>query len=194
MSGWVNFFSKYPVLYPQDLKKQKLAFTTGEPEMEQAWKKSGYYIVPTELKDLMMALQSGMVEAFYLPPLVAGSGQYFPLAPHMCTLKIAPLVGGMVIVDKIWEKIPENFKRPMMDVVDRVSGKLAKQTADLEAKAMDTMKKNGLIIHEAPADSLAKWKEAADKGMDELVGRIFSKEIYEKLQQILQEYRQKNER
>ena len=192
MSGWVNFFSKHPVLYPQDLKKQKLSFMTSEPELEQAWKKSGYYIVPTELRDLMMALQSGMVDAFYLPPLVAGSGQYFPFAPHMCSLKIAPLVGGMVIVDRIWEKIPENFKPLMMKAVDRVSAKLAKETTDLEAKAMESMKKNGLIIHEAPADSLAKWKEAADKGMDELVGKIFSKEIYERLQQILQEYRQKN--
>lgn len=112
MSGWLNFFSKNPVLYPQDLKKQKLAFSTGEPEMEQAWKKAGYHIVPTELKDYMMSLQSGMVEAFYLPPLLAGAGQYFPFAPHMCSLKIAPLVGGMVIVNRIWEKIPESYKQP----------------------------------------------------------------------------------
>jgi len=193
MSGWVNFFSKDPVLYPQDLKKQKLSFTTGEPAMEQAWKKSGYHIVPTELKDLMMALQSGMVDAFYLPPLVAGSGQYFPLAPHMCSLKIAPLVGGMVIVDKIWERIPENYIKPMMDAVDRVSKKLAGETDALEKKALTTMKKNGLTIHEAPADSLSKWKEAAAKGMDELIGKIFTRDIYERLQQILKEYRQKNE-
>ena len=193
MSGWVNFFSKEPVLYPQDLKKQKLSFTTGEPAMEQAWKKSGYHIVPTELKDLMMALQSGMVDAFYLPPLVAGSGQYFPLAPHMCALKIAPLVGGMVIMDRIWEKVPGNFIQPMMDAVDRVTKKLAGETDALEKKALATMKKNGLVIHEAPADSLAKWKEAAAKGMDELIGKIYSREIYEKLQAILKEYRQKNE-
>ena len=192
MSGWVNFFSKKPVLYPQDLKKQKLAFSTGEPAMEQAWKKSGYNIVPNDLKDLMMALQSGMVDAFYLPPLIAGSGQYFPLAPHMCSLKIAPLVGGMVIVDKIWQRIPENFKQPMMDVVTRLSDKLAGETADLEKKALDSMKKNGLIIHEPPADSPSQWKEAADKGMDELIGKVFKKEIYEKLQQLLQEYRLKN--
>ena len=57
-----------------------------------------------------MSLQSGMVEAFYLPPLVAGSGQYFPMAPHMLSLKIAPLVGGMVIVDRIWEKIPAKLQ------------------------------------------------------------------------------------
>ncbi len=191
MSGWVNFFSKNPVLYPQDMKKHKLAFSTGEPELEQAWKKSGYHIVPTELKDMMMSLQSGMVEAFYLPPLVAGSGQYFAMAPHMLSLKIAPLVGGLVIVDRIWEKIPQNFKGPMMAAVDRVSAKLAGETEALEKKALESMKKNGLIIHEAPADSLAKWKEAAEKGMGELVGKVFSREIYEQLLQILQEFRQK---
>jgi TRAP-type C4-dicarboxylate transport system substrate-binding protein len=193
MSGWVNFFSKHPVEYPRDLKNQKLSFTTGEPQMEQAWKKSGYTIVPNDLRDLMMALQSGMVDAFYLPPLVAGSGQYFALAPHMCSLKIAPLVGGLLIMDKIWERIPGKFKQPMEDAVDRVSAKLAVETNSLEKKALDSMKKNGLIIHDVPADSLPKWKEAAAKGMDELIGKVFSREIYEKLQRLLQEYRQQYE-
>ncbi len=191
MTGWVNFFTKVPVFYPQDLKKQKMAFSTGEPELEQAWKKSGYLVVPTELSDLMMALQSGMVDAFYLPPLIAASGQYFGVASHMCSLKIAPLVGGLVIADRLWERIPENQKKEMMAAVDRVSKKLAGETERLEQKAIDTMKKNGLVIHEAPADSLAKWKEAADKGMDELVGKLFSREIYDKLQAILEEYRRK---
>ncbi len=191
MTGWVNFFSKTPVLYPHDLKKQKLAFSSGEPELEQAWKKSGYLVVPNELSDLMMALQSGMVDAFYLPPLLAASGQYFGVAPHMCSLKIAPLVGGLVIVDRLWERIPDNQKKEMLATVARVSKKLKGETDRLEQKAIDTMKKNGLVIHEAPADSLAQWKEAADKGMDELVGKLFSREIYDRLQQILQEYRRK---
>jgi len=192
MSGWINIFSKNPVLYPPDLKKQKLAISTGEPEMEQAWKKSGYHIVPTELKDMMMALQSGMIEAFYLPPLLAGAGQYFPFAPHMYSLKITPLVGGMVIVNRIWEKIPESYRQPMLDVVKKIEAKLAGKTDALEKEALTTMKKNGLIIHIAPADSLPQWKDAADKGMDELVGKVFSKEIYEKLLEMLKEYRQKN--
>ena len=191
MTGWVNFFSKSPVLYPRDLKKQKLSFSTGDSAMEQAWKKSGYHIVPSELSDLMMALQSGMVDAFYLPPLVAASGQYFGIARHMCSLKIAPLVGGLVIVDRIWEKIPESQRQAMKAAVDRVSRKLAAETEKLENKAIDTMTKNGLVIHQAPPDSLAQWKEAADQGIDELVGKLFSRELYEKVQQILQEYRQK---
>jgi len=194
MSGWLNFFSKYPILYPQDLKKQKLSVSVGEPETEQAWKKGGYHTVPTELKDTMMALQSGMIDALYLPPLLAGASQYFAFAPHMNTLKVTPLVGGMVIVNRIWEKIPENFKQPMLAAVQNARAKLARETAALESEALETMKKNGLIIHEPPADSLPQWKEAADKGMDELVGKVFSKEIYEKMLAILREYRQKNVR
>jgi TRAP-type C4-dicarboxylate transport system substrate-binding protein len=192
MSGWVNFFSKNPVLYPQDMKKQKLSVSSGEPEMEQAWKKSGYHVVPTELKDLMMSLQSGMVEAFYLPPLLAGAGQYFPFAPHMNSLKIAPLVGGLVIVNRIWDKIPDNYKQPMMDAVKKVEATLSGKTDALERDALASMKKNGLIIHEAPADSLPQWKDASSKGMDELVGKVFSREIYDKLLSMLKEYRQKN--
>jgi len=98
-----------------------------------------------------------------------------------------------VIMDRIWEKIPENYKSAMMEVVKKQSDKLDLETAALEKKAMATMKKNGLIIHEAPADSMAKWKEEAEKGMDELIGKKFSREIYEKLLQILKEYRIKNE-
>ena len=122
---------------------------------------------------------------------MAASGQYFGVAQHMCSLKIAPLVGGLVIADRLWERIPENQKKEMMAAVDRVSKKLAGETERLEQKAIDTMKKNGLVIHEAPADSLAKWKEAAAKGMDEMVGKLFSREIYDRLQAILEEYRRK---
>jgi TRAP-type C4-dicarboxylate transport system substrate-binding protein len=191
-SGWINFFSKYPVLYPQDLKKQKLAISTGEPEVEQAWKKSGFRTVPIELKDTMMAFQSGMIEAIYLPPVLAAAAQYFPLAPHMNSLKITPLVAGIVVVNRIWDKIPENYKQPMMSVVQKIQVELSRKILALETEALTTMKKNGLIIHEAPADSLPLWKEGAIKGMDELVGKTFSKEIYEKLLGMLREYRQKN--
>jgi len=191
-SGWINFFSKYPVLYPADLRKQKLAISAAEPAIEMAWKKSGFHTVPIELKDQMMAIQSGMIEAFYLPPVLAGAAQYFAFAPHMNSLKITPLVGGMVIVNRIWDKIPDSYKPAMKAAVQKVQSKMDKRVAALEVEALATMKKNGLIIHEAPPDSLSQWKEGASKGMDELVGKVFSKEIYEKLLVMLKEYRQKN--
>lgn len=192
-AGWLNFFSKNPVIYPDDLKKHKLSFTTGAPEMEQAWKKSGFQVVPNELKDVMMGLQSGMINAFYLPPLVAASGQYFGLAPHMCQLKIAPMVGGFLFSKKVWDEIPDKYKSEMITVGQKMADTLLQKTGELEKEAMTEMIKNGLIVNQVPPDAVGKWRATADKGMDEMIGKAFSKEIYDMLQQYVAEYRKLNE-
>ncbi|NIM10884.1 MAG: C4-dicarboxylate ABC transporter substrate-binding protein [Candidatus Aminicenantes bacterium] len=191
-AGWVNFFTKKPIQYPEDLKKHKISFTTGAPAMEQAWKQSGYHIVPNELKDMMMGLQSGMVDSFYLPPIMAASGQFFPLAPNMCPLKIAPLMGGFVISKRIWDRIPNQYKEEMTAVAKKMAAKLYQKTIELEKEAIEEMKKHGLKINPVPPGALAKWKAASEKGMDALVGKAFSKEIFDKLVRHLKEFRQSN--
>ena len=193
LTGWVNFFTKKKVVYPKDLQKHKISFTRGMPRMEQAWKKAGFHVVPNDLKDLMMALQSGMVDACYMPPLIAASGQYFAQAPNMCALKIAPLLGGIVLTEKTWKKIPEGNKKRMMAVAKKISDELYSEIMQLEQDAIDTMKKNDLKINQVPADAVVKWKAASAKGMDVLVGKAFSKEIYDQLLQHLKEYRKLHE-
>jgi TRAP-type C4-dicarboxylate transport system substrate-binding protein len=191
MAGWVHIFSKEKVLVPEDLKKHKLSFTTGEPVLEQAWKRSGYHIVPTDLKDLMMALQSGMVDSFYITPLVAASGQYFPLAPNMCSLKIAPVVGGIVFTQKIWKDVPDPYKAEMLEAAQGISDRLNKERKELEKEAVETMKDHGLSIHEVPEDAVLQWKKTAEKGIKVLINNVFSKEIYDQLKHHLNDYKNK---
>ncbi|MGB9893268.1 MAG: TRAP transporter substrate-binding protein DctP, partial [Candidatus Saccharicenans sp.] len=106
-SGWVYFFTKGPVLNPDDLKKYKISITKDDPELEQVWEKMGYKVVPQDTKDMMIGLESGMISALYLPAVMAASGQYFALAPHLLAPKLSPLVGGLVLSQKTWEQIPE---------------------------------------------------------------------------------------
>ncbi|MCP5106423.1 MAG: hypothetical protein GY950_23770 [bacterium] len=188
-AGWVHFFTKRPVRYPDDLKKHKLSYTTGAAAMEQAWKKSGYHIVPNSLKDMMMSLQSGMVDAFYLPPLIAASGQYFALAPNMTAQPVAPLLGGLVLSNKIWKRVPDKYKEKIITATQKMADRLYLETVELEKEAITEMKKHDLVIHETPPDALAKWKAASDKGMDALIGKAFSQEIYDRLVQYVKEYR-----
>lgn len=189
MAGWVNFFSKHKIEYPKDLKKHKLSFATGEPELEQVWKKSGYQVIPNDMSDLMMGLQSGMVNAFYLPPLVAASGQYFPLAPNMLSLQIAPIYGGIVISKRIWNRIPDKFKPKLMALAQKLSAELKEKTASLEEEAVETMKKHGLILNPLPADAMVKWRAAVEKGFSSLINKVFSKTIYDTMIEYLNQYR-----
>jgi len=188
-SGWVNFFSKKPLREPEDIRSQRISFVSGEPLLAQAWKASGFRVIPNDLKDLMMALQSGMVDAFYNPPLLAASGQYFAQAPHMCDLRVAPLVGAIVLSQQIWRRIPDEFKPAMMKRARDMSDQLYQDTIRLEKEAIDTMVEHGLTIHHVPPEDIPKWENAAKKGMQFLIGKAFSREIHATFTAILKEIR-----
>lgn len=192
MAGWVQFFSKNPIYMPDDLKKHKLSFTTGEPKMEQSWKRLGFQVIPNELKDLMMALQSGMVNSFYLPPLIAASGQYFALAPNMSQLKVSPIYGGIVLSNRVWKKVPDEFKEAMLESGRKISTKLLSSIKKLEKDAVKTMVKNGLKINKISPANQKKWNAESEKSVQYLLGNAFSKEIYEKLMGHLNDFRKKN--
>ncbi len=119
LAGWVNFFTKTPVVDPDDLKKLKLSVTADFPELEQVWKRMGYEVVTGDANTLMIQLQSGAVSAAYLPPLLAASGQYFALMPNMFSPSLAPLVGGLLLSDKAWAAIPDDLRGPFLEAVGR---------------------------------------------------------------------------
>jgi len=193
-AGWTYFFTKGKTLFPEDMKRYKISFPTGESEMEQAWKSMGYQIVPNDLKNLMIGLQSGLVDSFFLPPLLAASGQYFALAPYMLDLPVAPLIGGLVLNRKTWESIPQEFREPMEQALTKAAERLAGETQGLDKEAIKTMQDNGLIVVKPPADALGKWRAVAAKGTDVLTERAFSKEIYQQALALIAEYRQKSAR
>lgn len=189
LAGWVQFFTKQPIAYPEDLKKMKISVTDNDPEIEQVWKKMGYQVVPGDFKDLMVQLQSGAVTAAYMPPLLAGSGQYFAVVPHMLSLRLAPLVGGLILSDKAWAAIPADLHEALITAVADASRGLYEETMALEADAVKMMRDNGLVVHEPPGAALRMWREAASQGVSDLIGPIFSKEMYDRIVGYLQEYR-----
>jgi TRAP-type C4-dicarboxylate transport system substrate-binding protein len=189
LAGWVNFFSKSPVVTPDDLKKHKISVTSDFPEVVQVWKKMGYEVVSGDPNELMIQLQSGAVTALYMPALLAGSGQFFALAPHMLSPSLTPLVGGLLLSDKAWASIPAELHRPFLDAVAAAAAGLYEETIRLESEALAMMKDNGLVVHEPPAEALDQWRQAADRAVDALVGPVFSKELYDQVMRYIGEYR-----
>lgn len=189
LAGWVKFFTKTAVVDPDDLKKLKVSVTRDFPEIEQIWKRMGYEVVTGDTEGLMIQLQSGAATAAYMPALVAGSGQFFALVPHMLSPSLAPLVGGLLLSDKAWAAIPADLHQPFLDAVAAAARGLYDETMSLEAEAVKMMKENGLVVHDPPAAALAKWQEAAGRAVEGLVGSVFSKDIYDQILGYVQEYR-----
>ncbi|MCR4410122.1 MAG: TRAP transporter substrate-binding protein DctP [Candidatus Saccharicenans sp.] len=193
-SGWVYFYSKGPVLNPDDLKKYKISITKDDPDLEQVWKKMGYQVVPQDQKDVLIGLESGMVSAVYLPAVMAASGQYFAIASHMLAPKLSPLVGSLVLSRKTWEQIPENFRPALLEAADRQARALVGEITSLEEEAIKAMKEHGLVINSPSDREMTQWREASSRAIQSLVGRIIPADIYEKTLGFISEYRAKGNR
>src|SRR4029077_2974610 len=105
-SGFVRFFSKQPVVTPDDLKAAKLHVATGRPNELAIYRLVRCHPVPLETADILPGLQTGLIDCVAMPPAIALTMQLDNAAPHMLDMNWAALVGGAIITKQCWDSIP----------------------------------------------------------------------------------------
>ncbi len=186
-AGWVHFFSKQPVTYPDDLKRQRLAANPNDQELQQAFRIMGYRPIPMPQPDLLTSLNSGMVDAFYTSPLVAAGFQWFALAPNMLDLKVAPFLGAIVITDAAWRRVPDAIKDQLLRSAESVANQIDDDIRDLEAEALETMRRFGLSVQELSPEVHEMWRADVERHRD-AIQEVFDAEMTARIQRILAEY------
>ncbi len=190
-AGWAHFFAKKPVVTPDDLMRQKMQVDDASPKMALAWKKMGFHVVPIPSTQTLSALQSGMVEAFMLTPLTAAAVQWFGLAKNMSSLKMSPMIGGLIISNRIWKRIPKDLKPKLITAVNKQLDILHKKTEGIERQALEIMLENELKINHVPPEVEAQWKDVIYSGFDLVIGNIISKEVFDEVNKHLKDFRNK---
>jgi TRAP-type C4-dicarboxylate transport system substrate-binding protein len=188
-AGWVKIFSKTPVFTPADLRRQKLGTNPDELELLQAFKTMGFQMVPVNMNDVLVSLNSGMLDAVYQSPISVAGNQLFGIAKNMSTVNLAPFMGGIIMNRTAWRRIPDRYKDSLMRICKRIEGEIDGSISKLEAEAVNTMTKYGLVINAPNPAQQAEWYQDMARHESELVGPIFNREIYQQIKDILTEYR-----
>ncbi len=187
-AGWVQLFAQKPVVRPEDLQALKLFVWGGQDAWIEAYKDAGYHPVPLAATDMMTGLQSGLINAFAAPPLVALSYQWFGLARHMTDLKWTPLVGATMITTRKWRAIPDDLKPLLLDSARHAAARL-RETRTLGDGAIEEMKKHGLVIHEVPPEIVAQWEKNVLAAYPKLVGHVVPADAVVEVRRLRDEYR-----
>ncbi len=189
--GWVHFFSKKPVVYPDDLKKLKLWVWEGDANELQSWKEQGFNPIPLPSTEIMTSLQSGMTEALATSPLNAASYQWFGLANNMCAMRWAPFIGAVIFSKRAWDRIPQKYKDKMMEAATSIGQRMQDEIYKTDDEAVKTMLQYGLKINEVPPAAVTDWNRQVNIGFSKLVGVNFEKEALDLVDKYLNESRNK---
>ena len=190
-TGWVRFFSKQPLITPDDLKKTKMFTWAGNPAFTEMLKSGGLQPVPLETADIVPMLDTGLITSVSLPPFVALAAQAYTRAPHMLELNWAPLTGGFVIRKAVWDKIPAESKEALLAAADE-AGKSNKTQGRAESdKAVAAMKEKGLTVHPVTPELDAEWRKVSESFYPKIRGKLVPEDIISEVERLLKEYRAK---
>ena len=187
--GWVKIFSKQPVFVPADLKKQKLGTNAEQAELNQAFKTMGFQMIPVARNDILIALNSGMVDAVYESPIAVGSTQIFGLAKNMASINIAPFMGGIILNQRAWRSIPDKYKPQLIAATRKSEAELDQSIRGLEDDMVKTMGNYGLKVNQVSPEQEQLWYDEIGKVMPSLIGTAFDRDIYNRIEAILKDYR-----
>jgi len=188
-TGWVRFFSKQPVIRPDDLKKTKLFVRAGSAAELDSYRSVGLNPVPLETVDILPNLQTGLINAVPLPPSIALAGQVDGAAPHMLVLDWAPLVGAAVITKKSWDAIPLEGREALRKAATE-TGKLMKADGRRESvESVEAMRKRGLRVHAVTPEVEAEWRREAEAAYPKIRGVIVPEDMFDEVVKQLKAYR-----
>ena len=189
--GWVKIFSKSPVLVPADLKKQKLGTINEYEKLNQVFKSMGFQLVPVTVDELLISLNSPMVDAVYESPIAVGSTQIFGLANNMASINMAPFMGAIVLNRRTWNAIPDKYKPQLLEAARKAEAQLDKEVRKFEEDMISLMGEYGLKVNQlTPAQEQLLYDEVG-RVMPTLIGSVFDRNIYNRIDTLLRDYRNK---
>ena len=188
-SGWVRFFTKKPVLHPDDLRRLKLFSWSGNPAEVELYQSAGFDAKALETADIVPGLSTGLIDAVPLPPFFAMAAQVDTRAPHMLELNWAPLVGALVVRKENWEKILEATRAKLLESA-AIAGREIKATGRREmTESVVAMEKRGLKVAPVPPEIEVEWRSISEAVYPKIRGKLVPADIFDETMRLLAEYR-----
>ena len=188
-TGFVRFFSKQPMLSPDDLRKTKLFISANRPAELEIYHSMGCNAIPLEVTDILPGLQTGLIDCLCLPPTIALATQVDSAAPNMLDMKWAPLVGAAIINKKTWDSLSPEAQAALRQSA-REAGKLIKADGRREnVESIEAMRKRGLKIHPLTPELNAEWDRTVEQAWPKIRGPVVPADIFDEVMSQLKAFR-----
>jgi TRAP-type C4-dicarboxylate transport system substrate-binding protein len=191
--GFVHLMSTTPVATLDDLRKVKVWTWADSPITKVIFDEANVSAIPLSVPDVLVGLQTGLVDVVYAPPSGAISLQWFTKTKYLTDVNLLYLIGGIVMKKKMFNKISPAHQDILMDVCRRQMARLKTIIRKENQEAVQVMVKHGVkIITPSPAQ-VTEYKIVTEKAMRRLEDKSFSKKVKDEVTAKLEAYRKKNQ-
>lgn len=190
-AGFVHIFSNTPIRSLKDMKGVKMWMWEGDPLAKKMYEELGVVPVPLAVPDVLMALQTKMINGVYAPPLAAIALQWFSKTKYMTEANLVNSIGALLITKGAFNKMSPADQATFKEIADKYCKKLVELTRKDNIKSVDMLKGIGI---ETVTVNAANLKEFTDKGKgvwNSLADTLYTKELLDKTIAYVEESKKK---
>jgi TRAP-type C4-dicarboxylate transport system substrate-binding protein len=179
--GWIQLFSKKPIMSLNDVKTAKMFTSQGDDRMVQWYKSNGFNPVALNTGDIpaQLKLTTGMIDAAPMPPYPALLLQIFRDAKFMLDIHVAPLYGALVMTNEAWNKLSAGDRQVVVAAAKSAEKRLLGEAPKLDTDSIATMKTRGLTVNTPDAKTLATFRAEADRLVQTMRGTLVPADVYD---------------
>ena len=187
--GFVHILSQQPVATVEDMRAQKVWQLPDEPLTSVLFRLAGVTSVPLNIPDVLLGLQTNLIDVVYASPSATIVLQWFTRAKYVTQLPINYTLGALLIDKRTFAKIPAADREHIHRIARQHMAALNQRNRRENDEAMTVLQANGLSLVEVNPNDIETFKDLVTSAEAELVGQAFSHEAYEQIAQHLQDFR-----
>ena len=180
--GWVQLFSKKPLRTLADVKAAKLYTQKGSDKWVQWYVSNGFHpvaLLPANIPE-QLKLGTGLIDTAPNPPYLALTLQIFRDAKYMLDVRIAPLVGALIMSNSAWNKITPEDRVKVMAGAQALEKRVFTEAPQQDASSVKAMvTSGGLQVITLDAKAAAEFRAAANQLNTTMRGSMVPPDVYD---------------
>jgi TRAP-type C4-dicarboxylate transport system substrate-binding protein len=188
-AGFVYLMSTLPVSSVADLRKAKVWIWEDSPMSKAIFDEAGVKAIPLTVPDVLVGLQTGLVDVVYAPPTGAISLQWFTKVKYLTDVPLVYLAGGVIVKKDIFKQLPQTSQNFILEGFQQQADQLRIVMRNENRDALKVMVKNGVKMVTPSKDQIDEYKRLSNKAMGHISGQTFSKKVLDEVTSLLEGYR-----
>jgi TRAP-type C4-dicarboxylate transport system substrate-binding protein len=164
--GLAYLMSTSPIASVAELRQQKTWVPDSNKIAINAFKVASVSPIPLPLRDVLMGLQTGMIDTVAGTPTGALALQWHTKIKYVTELPLAYIFGVFALTEKAFNKISKQDQLIVTEVMTRVASEIDKQSRKDNVDAVAALKSQGIrfvAVEQSAANELKNIMESANQ-------------------------------
>jgi len=175
--GFVYFYSAKPIHNLKELQQTKVWTWEGDYLSRVCLEEIDVTPVPLSIVDVMMGLNTGMIDTVFTPPMGAVSFQWYVRTKYQTSTPLGYITTALLVRQKKFEKISPDDQNTMLTLFEKHFKGLTQLIQKQNIEATEVMKSRGVKAVKWPQADINELRTSSERIMKKLIGKQYPQSL-----------------